>query len=74
MDYGRQKSTFEISFIVKFTDWSFHVVVVEFLHLSFYFILFITIVELLLMNNRIRKFLSFYFLKQFHLQSCNIGE
>ena len=57
---GKKKSTFTFFEVVNFPAWVSHVFVFAF-YLSFDFSLPITIVELFLMSNRIRKFLNLLF-------------
>ena len=74
MNPGTQKSTFSISVVVNFLDWSFHPAVVDFLRLSFEIILFILIIEVLPLSNRNRKLLNFFLPLKVRIQPYNIGE
>ena len=70
------KKKFTLTFfeVVNFPVWVSHIVFDAYFDLSFDVILPITIVELLLLSNRIRKFLNFALLLHVFIHTYRIGK
>ena len=74
LNSGRQKSTFVILEVMKFSAWISHVAVADYFCLIFDVRLPITIVEIHLLSHKIQKFLNLAFLPQVFKKTCRIGE
>ena len=72
LNSGRQKSIVAISLTVRSMLWVFHIVVEDFLRLSFDIRLFIKIVQLMQLSNKIRKCLNFDFPLRLIIHPCSI--
>ena len=74
LNSGRQKFTFTFFEVMNFPAWFSHIVFAASFALSFYISLPIKNFELLLLFNRIRKFLNYPLPLWVFIQPCRIGE
>ena len=74
LNSGKKNSTFTFSEVVNFLAWVSYIVFADYFDLIFDVSLPITIVELILLSNRIRKFLNFAFPLQVFIHPWRIGE